>query len=41
LINEEGFTYEIKTLFLNKDGNNKLVANDMIPLTKSMKEYGL
>jgi glutamate dehydrogenase/leucine dehydrogenase len=31
LINENGFTFEeIRTLFLNKDGN-KLVANNMIP----------
>src|SRR5690606_23132260 len=31
LINEDGFTYEeIRTLFLNKDGN-KLVAENMIP----------
>jgi glutamate dehydrogenase/leucine dehydrogenase len=31
IINENGFTFEeIRTLFLNKDGN-KLVANNMIP----------
>jgi glutamate dehydrogenase/leucine dehydrogenase len=33
LINENGFTFEIRALFLAKDGNT-LVAENMIPLKK-------
>jgi hypothetical protein len=40
VINERGFSFEeIRSLFLNKDGN-KLVASNMVRLRKSIAKYG-